>query len=1269
MEQLDTTKREASDCLHARGVRRMKSREKATGELRERFYRSVAETLALLRTASGHDRQRSLRRIALILASTMDLPLVWIGRREMNLSAVNLLSAAGPAADYAASLHLSADETQPGGLGPVAIALRERRGRAVSVDAEEFAPWRAAAREHGFGSCIVAVSTTRDGGQLVLAAYSNDGGPSLSEEFLDWAQRLADELARFWDHQALLERSLRMSRYRDAQRTIQRALLEQPDPDAVYQTLAGALADIAGAAAVDVLAVDGADGSLRRVALVGPMASVIGALPLPSRDADGPGASAPTRAYAQGVPVVDRRTDDEPPADGASRNEWLEHGGAVGCWPLFAESAGASETPRQAVGMFVVVTAEPDAFDDEMCRLLDEIADAAGIALRQHAQRQALNDERERQTYLALHDDLTDLPNRRALDRYLETVLARGVLGQRQVAVGLLDLDDLKVINDRHGHAVGDQLLKEVANRLRLALRAEDYVARMGGDEFVLVFDNIEGDAALEGLVERVGRGLLKPVRVEQLTLPLAASLGVAVYSAQTKPSGEQLLRLADQAMYRIKARKHDRISWWTLARSGGDTNTPDELDGPTAPYGEGAARLLSASHATWGPQVPGLVDGFCQQLLQHEGIAALFAILSDSDLVMLKRYLAQHLQRLMQPDLDSDTQRAGAARAGRFHASCGLEEVWLLEGIEVLRELLATQLSSVAHAERGAMVVVVQRLNMELQWQLESMRELQRCRVAVLARINALAWSAESYLQLIQGVVDILISHTEIIACAVGRPDTAGALIYEAVAGTAFAEYLRALAAGQARPIRVGANQSEGEGNGGRAWRTASIQRCGHFASDPTMIVWRDVALQVGVVSSVAIPLCPSPEQPVALLALYSAHPGGLQSEDQRAFVEQLKTVLDLALARLAPPRQGAELLPFIVRERWRDRIDSDALQMHYQPLVRLTDGKVTEFEALARLCDDDGTLLAPARFLPALGVDEQVALFRRGLTQALTWRDQLQRAGHTVDMSVNVPAAALEDPRYADTARRILRESGCPPHALLLEILESPIGTEHSDELDEPRMHLLKALGVRLVEDDLGAGYSSLIRLRQWPFDRIKIDQAIVGQVIRDPLGTLRFVRQLIRIGHDLALEVVVEGLESRGLIEAAAILGADLGQGYALARPMPPEMMQAWLAAFRPQRPLPLPCTALGTLAAELRWEEQLVALPADPAIWLSHAHANADPGEYLLGNQRNGADLLRSRDAMRAAAIEGYTNPVYRQRREQFMSLLIAQILLDDASESA
>jgi diguanylate cyclase (GGDEF)-like protein len=1186
----------------------------------------------------------------------MDLPLVWVGRRESGRSALEIM-AAGPAAEYMASLQLSNDEREEGGCGPAGIVLRQGTARLTPVDAPEFAPWREAARRYGFGAIIVAASNTADGGQLELAAYSRDGGPALGDELLDWAQRLVDELARFWDDQALLDRDLRLSRYRDAQRAIQRALLEQPDPEAVCRTLAHALVGVAGAAAVDVFVVDGE--RLRRVALVGTMAEAMGVLPDPPLHCDGPSIPAPTLCFMQGTPIIRSHPAAHPEVVSAWRTAPLAQMGAIGCWPVFSSLPGAFASTRVPAAVFVVVTAEADAFDAEMCRLLDEIADAAGLALRQHSDRRALLEEQARQTHLALHDALTNLPNRRALDKHLEGALARAQRHQRMVAVGMLDLDDLKPINDRYGHAGGDRILMQVAARLRDALRSDDYVARLGGDEFVLVLEDLESTEDLDVLLARVWQGLRQPLLVDEAKLQISASLGVALFPIHAQANGEQLLRRADQAMYLVKAQKRHRARWWSLPSSPGDAaGTADAHGGyEHPPYGEAAAELLRPWSRALESQLPSLVEGYYVDLLTHEGAANLLRALTVDDVAAVKRRLSWHLRLLLSPDLDADTHHARALQSGFFYAACGLEEVWLLEGVERLRDLFSVVLASDAHRDLRPLNIVLQRIALERQWQLESMRKLQRQRVALLARLNALAWSAEGYLELIQGVVDILASHDEIMACAVGRPETSGRFTYEAVAGKPFTDYLRAMELGETAPVGVKAEDPEGGGPSGRAWRTATIQRCAHFGSDPAMLGWRELALRLGVVSATAIPLCPLPRTPAVVLSLYSRYAGGFQSEDQQAFVEQIKAVLDLALARIAPPRPGTELLPFFVRERWRAMVATAAVEMHYQPVVRLADGRVAELEALARLRDLDGSLLPPGRFLPALSEDDLIVLFREGLLQAAACRQTLEQAGCKLDVSVNASAGALTDPRYAGVVAAVLATSDCPPGALLLEILESPIGTEHSTPAGESGMQALKALGVRLVEDDLGAGYSSLIRLRQWPFDRVKIDQTIVLQVADEALRTLRFIRQLVRLGHDLGLEVVVEGLETPGLIEAAQILGADLGQGYALARPMPATALRGWLAGFDSKWDVAQPLTALGTLAATLLWEERFDALPGDPVFWRRHAETSDAPSAYLHHGNFASAVLIESHARMHAASIGGPRDPVYRQAREAYIAQLI------------
>ncbi|HEX5307413.1 MAG TPA: EAL domain-containing protein [Dyella sp.] len=1244
------------------------SAQTASLELRSRFYQSVAETLTLLHTAPGYDRRLAIVEITGILAATMSLPLVWIGRRSPGETAVQVLAAAGPESAYASALQLSSSATDPGGSGPVGIALRERRAQAVAIDAPVFEPWHAAAARHGFSSCIAAAADTRDGGQLTLAVYAGRGSADLSRDLLDWAQRLTDELARFWDHQALVERSARMSRYRDAQRTIQRALLDQPDPDAVHRTLAQSLVDIAGAAAVDVHVADPHGEKLRRVAVIGPIAPALERLSPTLRPSELAGVPTPLLALQlrqRQVRVRPRERSDMSPM---WQHEPLAQMGAMGCWPIMPVASDIDGQPPEPLGVFVVVTREEDAFDDELCRLLDELADATGLALSQHERRRALLEEQQRQTYLALHDSLTGLPNRRALDMHLECAIERAERSERLVAVGMLDLDDLKPINDRHGHAVGDRLLTEVAQRLRDALRPDDYVARLGGDEFVLVCEGLRDEEELEPLLDRVWQRLREPLQIDGASFELAASLGIAIFPDHAKGSGEQLLRRADQAMYQVKSRKRQRERWWsTPLTAHSEPALPAADDGRgQVPYGPSAAAVLQPWRELVAPRVPALLAAFNAELQGHDGIARLFAVLPEADRALINERFARHVQLLLEPDLDIGTHRTRSSRAGRFHAAVGLDEVWLLEGIERLRDLIAAMLGDVSPHDRRPLSIVLQRLGLERQWQLESMRDLQRARVALLARLNTLAWSADGYLELIQGVVDMLSGHDEISSCAVGRPDHTGELTYEAVGGEAFANYLRVLARGEAAPIGVSAGDPQGGGPTGRAWRTATIQRCLHYGTDPTMDVWREPAVAMGIVSSVAVPLCPVRATPSAVLTLYSPYAGGLQSEDQQAFVDQLKNLLDLALARLSPPRPGTALLPFFVRERWRALIGTDALQVHYQPVVRLSDGRVTELEALARLRDIDGQLLMPGRFLPALGDDDLLALFRNVLTQTADQRARLAAAGHALDMSVNAPAAALQDGRYAEAAAEVLAAGSCGAGSLLFEILESPLGTEHDAAEAMAGMRALKALGVRLVEDDLGAGYSSLIRLRQWPFDRVKIDQAIVMQAADDPLRTLRFIRQLIRLGHDLDLEVVVEGLETPGLIEAALLMGADMGQGYALARPMPGEAVAGWLGDFRHGWTHAVPHTALGALAGALLWEEHLHALPHGSVFWQQHAESACTSGRYLdrLPSSPSPSALYEAHDAMHAAALAGPHDARYRACRDRFLGLLIEQVAIEE-----
>ena len=1257
--------------MSQRGVDDPASGAASGGALRERFYRSVAETLTLLHVAPGRDRRVALREVAQRLADVMALPLVWIGRLEPGVSAVCVVGVAGPAQAYGETLQLDIASDLPGGRGPLALALREGRPRLTPCEAAEFAPWRSIAAAHGLSDSLIAAATTADGGHLTLSVYGDRERAVLTADLLDWAQRLAAELARFWDAQGLFEREQRLRRYRDAQRAIQRALLRQPDPPAIYRSLAEALVEVAGAAAVDVLVADAAGPLLRRVALAGPLAAAIRDLPRPPRAPDGPMVPTPTLAFSRGLPVIRVQPGADPTMPEGWRQAPLAAMGAVACWPIFGAGDEPPPAAAGASGVFAVVTRESDAFTAEMRALLDEIAEAAGLALQQHAQRQALAYERERQAHLALHDALTGLPNRRALEHQLEGALARSRRHRLLVAVGLLDLDDFKPVNDRHGHAGGDQLLKEVAQRLRHGVRADDYVARLGGDEFVLVFEDIERSEDLGLLLDRVQTVLAQPFAIDGEALPLRVSLGVALFPLHAQASGEQLLRRADQAMYQVKLHKHEPHAWWSLPPDGETpVTTPSERAiGELQPYGALAAELLSAGVTLSAAQREKLVEDFYAELAGKAEPARLLAALPPEDWSALKRKQLEHVGLLLQPRLDAGTHSALARRAGRSHAACGIESVWVSDSAEHLRELLDTLLARQLRRDRRALLVMHRRLGLDRQWQLEGMRALQRERDQLLGRISAVAWAATGYLDLIQSVVDALGTHEEITACAIGRPDAGGRFIFEAVAGASFADFLRAVERDEVPPIRAEADRREGGGPSGRAWRSGSIERCSHYATDPAMLTWRAVALRLGIRSSVTIPLTPTPQVPVAVLSIYSRYPGGFVSDSQQAFAAQLKTLLDLALARLAPAGRGGAVLPFTVRERWRGLIGTAALEMHYQPVVDLARGRLVELEALARL-RDEGELLLPGRFLPALREDDLLLLFRGGLGQALRARRTLAAGGLALGIAINLPATALHDARYLETAAAELAAIDVPPSAVCFELLESAAGSDSEPDamLGVAGVLAFKALGVRVVEDDLGAGYSSLSRLRQWPFDRVKIDQTLVREVGDDPLRTLRFMRQLTRLGHDLDLEVVIEGLETPGLVEAALVLGADFGQGYALARPMPLAAVAAWQATFRcdcaPERPR----TALGALAGFILWEEQLGGFHGDAALQAKAAAQSCRVQAYLDQLATLPDALDRAHRAMHAAARRGVHDAGYRAARDGFVDLLTRHVQAEERAAS-
>ncbi|MEO7254426.1 MAG: sensor domain-containing diguanylate cyclase [Casimicrobium sp.] len=159
----------------------------------------------------------------------------------------------------------------------------------------------------------------------------------------------------------------------------------------------------------------------------------------------------------------------------------------------------------------------------------------------------------EQLLHIATHDTLTGLANRRMLTERLSHALTRAERTGEAVALLFIDLDGFKRVNDLHGHAAGDELLKEVANRLRNVARATDFVARLGGDEFVLLLDADVHPGSPAVLAERVFDALSRPCQFEGGDAVIGASIGVAMHPPLSNLAAD-LIRRADAAMYEAKS-------------------------------------------------------------------------------------------------------------------------------------------------------------------------------------------------------------------------------------------------------------------------------------------------------------------------------------------------------------------------------------------------------------------------------------------------------------------------------------------------------------------------------------------------------------------------------------------------------------------------------------------------------------------------------------------------------------------------------------------
>ena len=160
-------------------------------------------------------------------------------------------------------------------------------------------------------------------------------------------------------------------------------------------------------------------------------------------------------------------------------------------------------------------------------------------------------------TYRVQHDPLTGATNRATLNDRLEHAISRSKRNKEKIALYFIDLNDFKLVNDRYGHEAGDRLLQNVAKNIRVCLRNSDTVCRYGGDEFIVMIEEVKGEEHLESVKETIMAAISEPIYLnDEIDLHARASVGMALYPDDAEDA-EGLIKAADIAMYTVKKEKH----------------------------------------------------------------------------------------------------------------------------------------------------------------------------------------------------------------------------------------------------------------------------------------------------------------------------------------------------------------------------------------------------------------------------------------------------------------------------------------------------------------------------------------------------------------------------------------------------------------------------------------------------------------------------------------------------------------------------------------
>ena len=257
-------------------------------------------------------------------------------------------------------------------------------------------------------------------------------------------------------------------------------------------------------------------------------------------------------------------------------------------------------------------------------------------------------------------------------------------------------------------------------------------------------------------------------------------------------------------------------------------------------------------------------------------------------------------------------------------------------------------------------------------------------------------------------------------------------------------------------------------------------------------------------------------------------------------------------------------------IANEFQAALENNQLQLYYQPIVNLTNGKVLGFEALMRWIHPEKGFISPGVFIPIAeknGLIVEASRWALGEScRALKRIEGRVGSEGELYMSVNFSSTDFASENFLDHVYRILSESDVPANQVKLEITERLL-IQQPDNAKQS-LDLCRQAGMSIAIDDFGTGYSSLSYLYYFPIDTLKIDQSFVRAMSKDE-KSLELVKSIIDLGRNMRMNIIAEGVETPDEAKILKGIGCDGAQGYHFAKPMPEKDVIEALRSWSPQR----------------------------------------------------------------------------------------------------